>query len=304
MTQSNLTLTPPAYHAAFYNQRWVQEDLGVPLNFTANSLLVSGLFVQATGDPMILGLDSLEKVLGKGTKVALIYGDRDYRCNCESNASPLSTAALTRAFHLIGYGGEAASLSIESPSSEGFRSAGYESIITNASYEGGLVREHGNLSFSRIFQAGHGAAAYQPETLSKVFERVMFGYDVATGEVNLGQDSGYSSKGPESVSDVKNEMPETAASICFVLSPQTSCTLEQLAALADGSAVIQDWVVIDPPGTFPAAVIGNTTLQGASSAGEERNTTSPGEDEPSNASRFGILGGSMLVAVATALMIA
>jgi hypothetical protein len=32
---------------------------------------------------MILGLNNLEKVLEKGTKVALIYGDRDYRCNCK-----------------------------------------------------------------------------------------------------------------------------------------------------------------------------------------------------------------------------
>lgn len=82
IASSNLTLHPPAYHAAFYNQEWVQQDLGVPLNFTMSSGLVPMLFLQATGDPMILSLRNIESVLERGNKVALIYGDRDYRCNC------------------------------------------------------------------------------------------------------------------------------------------------------------------------------------------------------------------------------
>jgi len=36
-----------------------------------------------------------------------------------------------------------------------FRAAGYEYIHTNRSYSGGVVRQHGNLSFSRVFESGH-----------------------------------------------------------------------------------------------------------------------------------------------------
>jgi hypothetical protein len=131
----------------------------------------------------------------------------------------------------------------------------------------------------------------------------MFGYDVATGETHLGPNSNYSSECPDSVADVKSEMPETAASICFVLSPQTSCTLEQLAALADGSAVIHDWIVIDPPGTPPGGWIGDMN-QGAASVEGERNTTSSGGDEPSNTNRLSMAGAYILVAVAVAVAVA
>jgi carboxypeptidase C (cathepsin A) len=89
-----------------------------------------------TGD-FILG-DSLKKLgnlLDRGVKVALFYGDRDYQCNWP--------------------GGEAISLAIESRLSSGFKKAGYTEIQTNDSYVGGFVRQHGNLSFARVFQAAH-----------------------------------------------------------------------------------------------------------------------------------------------------
>jgi hypothetical protein len=54
-----------------------------------------------------------------------------------------------------GYGGEQVSLAIQSQFTDGFQDAGYAEIQTNATYVGGLVRQHGNLSFSRVFGAGH-----------------------------------------------------------------------------------------------------------------------------------------------------
>jgi carboxypeptidase C (cathepsin A) len=81
------------------------------------------------------GLQALGTLLNKGVKVALMYGDRDYQCNW--------------------LGGEAISLAINSTLSSSFAKAGYANIETNSSYVGGLVRQHGNLSFSRVFQAGH-----------------------------------------------------------------------------------------------------------------------------------------------------
>jgi carboxypeptidase C (cathepsin A) len=80
-------------------------------------------------------LASLGALLDKGVKVALVYGDRDYQCNW--------------------LGGEAISLAIKSNTTSSFMNAGYANIETNSSYVGGLVRQYGNLSFSRVFQAGH-----------------------------------------------------------------------------------------------------------------------------------------------------
>lgn len=80
-------------------------------------------------------LANLGYLLNKGSKVALVYGDRDYQCNW--------------------VGGEAISVAIESDITTDFKQAGYADIETNASYIGGFVRQVGNLSFSRVFQAGH-----------------------------------------------------------------------------------------------------------------------------------------------------
>jgi carboxypeptidase D len=52
-------------------------------------------------------------------------------------------------------GGENISLSIKHDQSAAFSSSGYTNLITNHTYIGGLVRQHGNLSFTRVFDAGH-----------------------------------------------------------------------------------------------------------------------------------------------------
>lgn len=69
--------------AAFYNQRWVQESLGVPVNFTVGAASTVANFFQATGDPMIPAYGTLEDILNAGIGIAFVYGDRDYQCNCE-----------------------------------------------------------------------------------------------------------------------------------------------------------------------------------------------------------------------------
>ena len=54
-----------------------------------------------------------------------------------------------------GYGGEQISLAIQSKVTNHFSQAGYAMIQTNKTHVGGFVRQYGNLSFSRILQAGH-----------------------------------------------------------------------------------------------------------------------------------------------------
>ncbi|KAK6438255.1 hypothetical protein LTR95_005548 [Oleoguttula sp. CCFEE 5521] len=119
---------------------WVQEALGVPVNFTSTSNLVTNQFVYGSGDFVRrAGLPDIEYLLDQGVKVALIYGDWDYRCPW--------------------LGVEQLSLQANWSGAAAYRKAGYEEIVVNGSYVGGVVRQHGGLSFSRVFQAGHDGIA-------------------------------------------------------------------------------------------------------------------------------------------------
>jgi hypothetical protein len=44
-----------------------------------------------------------------------------------------------------------------------------------------LVRQYGNLSHIRTYQAGHAIPSHQPETAYKIFTRALFNMDIATG---------------------------------------------------------------------------------------------------------------------------
>lgn len=141
---------------------------------------------------------------------------------------------------------ENASLHIPFHGAKSFANSGYANIVINSSYSGGLVREHGGLSLSRVYQAGHSAGGFQPETVSRIFERAMFRKDAATGKVELTREGNYQSKGKGDVRDVKNKLPAPIDSVCCVLQPADTCTEEQKAALVNGTAETKDWVVISP----------------------------------------------------------
>lgn len=83
ITMDDLVKIPPLYNAAYLNQRWVQEALSVPLNWTASADIIPLTFLFGTGDPMIYDSSALESILARGVNVAIANGDRDYRCNCE-----------------------------------------------------------------------------------------------------------------------------------------------------------------------------------------------------------------------------
>ncbi|MBE3041384.1 hypothetical protein IMZ48_02130 [Candidatus Bathyarchaeota archaeon] len=243
----NLAVYPPEYRVAFFNQRWVQEHLGSPVNFTVTDPNIVSAFFEGTGDPMRRDISSLEHVLDSGVSLSLWYGDLDYRCNCEYHHPEDWNAfrggmCLTGA--MIGFGAEAISLQMEYPEAPAFRSAGYTPIQTNDTYTGGLARQHGNVSFSRIFGGGHSAAAYQPETVYRIFDRAMSGKDVGTGDVEVSE--GYSSEGPETVFDVRHELPEPRETVCYLYDAPYTCTPNQIQALVDGTAVVVDFVVVEP----------------------------------------------------------
>lgn len=162
----------------------------------------------------------MASLLNAGVRVALIYGDRDYICNW--------------------FGGEAVSLAVARNTTSGnystlFPSAGYAPIITNSTYIGGVVRQYGNLSFSRIYDAGHQVPAYQPETAFQVFARVISGTALSTGEsIDL---STYNTTGPLN-STHTNSLPASPSATCWLRNMDNTCTEEQKSAIMDGTGVI------------------------------------------------------------------
>ena len=85
---------------------------------------------------------------------------------------------------------------------------------------------------------------YQPETAFRIFKRAMKNVDIATGEIPITPWRDYSSYGPASSFDIKNQMPEDPEKSCYVYFALTTCTVTQLLALAAGYAVVKDWVVV------------------------------------------------------------
>ena len=128
---------PTNYLIGFFNQEWVQKELGVPVNFTANSNLVGNVLVFSPPYDAYrrAGMKDIEYLLDSGVKVTLMYGDRDYVCPW--------------------LGVEKLSLAANWTGADNFRTAGYQQVQKDDKDLQGVVRQHGNLSFTRVLQAGH-----------------------------------------------------------------------------------------------------------------------------------------------------
>lgn len=117
-----------------------------------------------------------------------------------------------------------------------FPSAGYADIVVNDSYVGGHVRQYGNLSFSRIFDAGHIVPFYQPETAFTVFSRIIQGDDISLGR-NIDLSSFHTSGIPDS-SVHRNKIPPEPEQICWIRDVTSTCTEEQQKAIERNEGVV------------------------------------------------------------------
>jgi hypothetical protein len=250
--------SPPSYPVGFMNQAWIQEELGTRVNFTLSSPVVSASVI-GTGDTFRReGMKDIEYLLDAGVKVSLIYGDRDMRCPWN--------------------GAESLSLKANWEGKEAYNAAGYEGIRTNKTYEGGVVKQYGNMSFARVFESGHDGKShprysslspilsltssltvsfYQPETVYRIFNRAIFNTDVATGKVpTSGSFNNYTSVGPLSSFGIKNVLPPSAPVDCNLWAVAPTCTMDQLYALGNGTAEINEGGKIVKPvgGGGPIAV--------------------------------------------------
>ncbi|KAH0278786.1 alpha/beta-hydrolase, partial [Aureobasidium melanogenum] len=220
---------PPRWAAGYLNNASVQADLGVPLNFTGFSSVIAQEFAAAGDFLKGNNLAALGQLLDRGVKVSLLYGDRDYQCNW--------------------FGGEAISLAINSSISSAFGKAGYEKFETKASYTGGLTRQYGNLSFTRVFQAGHEVSYYQPETTYQIFNRVMFDRDVATGQISTAPASNFSTYATSGNSSalVSIGAPikfESSVPSCYFWDIMETCTPAQAQLFANGSAITENFILV------------------------------------------------------------
>ncbi|KAI4285459.1 MAG: hypothetical protein L6R38_000623 [Xanthoria sp. 2 TBL-2021] len=156
--------TPPRYFNDYLNKANVQNALGVNLNYTQSNNDVNYAF-QMTGDFAYPNfIEDLQMILNTSVRVALFYGDADYICNW--------------------FGGEAVSLAVNYTHKEQFAASGYTPFIVDGD-EYGEVREYGNFSFLRIYEAGHEVPFYQPLASLEFFRRVLGNRDIATGDQEL-----------------------------------------------------------------------------------------------------------------------
>ncbi|KAI1109168.1 carboxypeptidase S1 [Nemania sp. NC0429] len=205
----------------------IREAIGVPVNYTDLSNTVGKAFNRtgdyARRDPRGY-LEDIAMLLDSGVQVAMVYGDRDYACNW--------------------IGGERVSLGVKYSQSDKFSLAGYTDITIDGSTPAGQVRQHGMFSFSRIYQSGHMVPAYQPDATLSILRRVMQQRDIATGNISLSDD--YSTSGTFE-STVSLTAPPPPSITCYLRGMPSTCAQNQIDAVKDGSATIENGVIRDPP---------------------------------------------------------
>ncbi|KAI0879868.1 serine carboxypeptidase [Annulohypoxylon maeteangense] len=246
---------PAPFFGLYLNQPHVQRAIGVPINYTQSSGAVASAF-RAIGDyPRPGWIEDLTFLLENGIKVHLMYGDRDYACNW--------------------IGGEAVSLAVNYTGTEKFHAAGYTDIVVNDTYVGGQVRQYGNFSFSRVYEAGHEVPAYQPETAYKMFHRALFNKDIATGTVDLVDNPEYVTQGPSDTWAIKNQDPPDLLHFCYVYDTST-CTEEQIESVLNGTAVIISGIIKDGNSTrlFPEIFSGNSSPSSTTAPASATTTSS------------------------------
>lgn len=237
---------PSLLYIEYLNSRAVHEAIGSVVNYTDTSSVVYSAFM-STGDWVRDSIvPKLASLLARGVRIGLIYGDRDYICNW--------------------LGGEAVSLSIAlsigGSYASSFPTAGYAPIIVNDSYIGGVVRQYGNLSFSRIYQAGHFVPAYQPETAFQVFARIITGTSLSTGEViDL---ASYNTSGSAAASSSLN-LPPSPKPTCFLRDLQNSCQAEVVQSILNGEGAIINGVWYAASSDWPGATSTISSLGSSSS---------------------------------------
>jgi carboxypeptidase C (cathepsin A) len=229
------TPDPPASYQEYLNSASVLGSIGARVNYTESNLKVYNAFM-STGDTIRGGIiQDLADLLQRGVRVALVYGDADYLCNWlggQAVAFAIADALQNSSVPASGIYDITPAMSY----SAGFAKAGFADIVVNDSYVGGAVRQYGNLSFSRIYDAGHFVPYYQPETAFQVFARVLFGKDLSFGgDVDLAT---FVSNGTANATHT-NTVPDAPGPTCWLRSWNSSCSQDDMDTMINGQGVAE-----------------------------------------------------------------
>lgn len=247
---------PSNTYLEYLNTASVLQAIGSPVNFTQTDQQVISAFT-STGDYERQSLvPSIAALLNQGIRVGFLYGDRDYICNW--------------------LGGEAISLAVAAATSPSYASifpnSGYAPIIVNTSYIGGVVRQYGNLSFSRIYDAGHSVPAYQPETAFQVFARIIFGTSISTGAII--NRAVYNTTGPLNATQT-NSLPPSPSATCWLRNVPETCNGDQKNMIVNNEGVIINGILYDASSDWssPGASTTATAIVSVNSVGVTVTTT-------------------------------
>jgi carboxypeptidase C (cathepsin A) len=276
LSQNTLDPFPGFHYVEYLNTPSVQAAIGAQVNYTQTSDTVFSSF-RGTGDHVLGGqIEDLAALLAAGIRVAFIYGDRDFICNWA--------------------GGEAVSFAVAAAAAQSqtsyssWYSAGYAPIVANSSYIGGVVRQFGNLSFSRVYDAGHLVPAYQPETAFTIFSRIIQGEDLSTGApVDL---NSFGTNGDTNATHT-NSAPSMASPTCHIRAVKATCDRDQQNMLANSAGVLingvlynaeSDWKappesvtdMAGQPGTAPTGMASTTNPTTTQGKGDKNVATTSG----------------------------
>nr|POE47314.1 carboxypeptidase s1 like a [Quercus suber] len=231
---------PSAAYTEYLNQAGVLAAIGAKVNYTESSKYVQQGFI-ATGDTIRGGqIEDIAYLLRQGIRVALLYGDADFICNWYGGqAASLAVAGALPDYPVSNSSNAIDALGGTSYAS-GFASTGYAEIVVNSSYVGGAVRQYGNLSFSRIYDAGHLIPYYQPETAFTVFTRIIQGDDIATGDTI--DPSSFGSVGPANSTHTNTAPTASSTPTCWVRAWNATCSTEDLDAMLAGSGTVANGI--------------------------------------------------------------
>jgi len=107
------------------------------------------------------------------------------------------------------FGGQAVSLAINYTHKAQFAAAGYEPFVVDGT-EYGEVRQYGNFSFSRIYEAGHEIPYYQPIAALAFFNRTLNHFNIADGLTAV--TANLTSSGPPNATHTESFVPLPATS--------------------------------------------------------------------------------------------
>ena len=164
---------PPEFYVDYLNTARVQSAIGAFVNYTESSSTVAANFAETGDDDRTLQtVTDMAKLVAANLTVIMYFGDADYNCNW--------------------LGGQAVVREMNIPR---FADAGFVNITTSDHVVHGQVRQAGKFAFVRIYESGHEVPFYQPLAALEMFDRVVNGKDVATGQKTVG--SGYLTTGPK-----------------------------------------------------------------------------------------------------------